>query len=57
MLQAVALGCSRGERRLFSDLNVKVDRGTLLAVVGENGTFLITASIICILTNTLPHVI
>lgn len=38
MLQAVSLHCSRGERRLFSDLNVKVERGTLLAVVGENGS-------------------
>jgi len=38
MLQAVSLRCSRGERRLFSDLNVKVERGSLLAVVGENGS-------------------
>ncbi|OQW38002.1 MAG: heme ABC transporter ATP-binding protein CcmA [Nitrospira sp. SG-bin1] len=38
MLQAVALSCRRGERRLFSDLTVKVERGTLLAVVGENGS-------------------
>lgn len=38
MLQAVTLGCRRGERRLFSDLNVKVEPGTLLAVVGENGS-------------------
>lgn len=38
MLQAVALSCRRGERRLFADLNVRVERGTLLAVVGENGS-------------------
>jgi heme exporter protein A len=38
MLQAVALSCSRGERRLFSDVNVTVTPGTLLAVVGENGS-------------------
>lgn len=38
MLQAVTLSCRRGERRLFSDLNVKVEPGTLLAVVGENGS-------------------
>jgi len=38
MLQAVGLSCRRGERRLFFDLNVKVERGKLLAVVGENGS-------------------
>lgn len=38
MLQAVALSCTRGERRLFSDVNVTVRPGTLLAVVGENGS-------------------
>lgn len=38
MLQAVALSCRRGERRLFADLNVRVEPGTLLAVVGENGS-------------------
>lgn len=38
MLQAVSLRCSRGERRLFANLNVKVERGSLLAVVGENGS-------------------
>ncbi|WHZ26166.1 MAG: ABC transporter involved in cytochrome c biogenesis, ATPase component CcmA [Nitrospira sp.] len=38
MLEAVSLHCSRGERRLFTDLNVKVERGSLLAVVGENGS-------------------
>jgi len=38
MLQAVALSCSRGERQLFSDVSVTVKPGTLLAVVGENGS-------------------
>ena len=38
MLQTVALTCVRGERRLFSDVNVTVEPGTLLAVVGENGS-------------------
>lgn len=38
MLKAVALSCMRGERRLFSDVNVTVEPGTLLAVVGENGS-------------------
>lgn len=52
MLQAVALGCSRGERRLFSDLNVKVDRGTLLAVVGENGSG--KTSLLRIFSSLLP---
>jgi heme exporter protein A len=52
MLQAVALGCSRGERRLFSDLNVKVDRGTLLTVVGENGSG--KTSLLRIFSSILP---
>jgi len=38
MLEAVALSCTRGERRLFSDIGVTVKPGTLLAVVGENGS-------------------
>lgn len=38
MLQTVSLSCLRGDRRLFSDLNVTVQPGTLLAVVGENGS-------------------
>lgn len=38
MLQTVALSCSRGERRLFSDLNVTVRPGSLLTVMGENGS-------------------
>jgi heme exporter protein A len=38
MLQTVALSCLRGDRRLFSHLDVSVQPGTLLAVVGENGS-------------------
>ena len=38
MLQTVALSCRRGDRRLFTDLNVTVQPGMLLAVVGENGS-------------------
>ena len=52
MLQAVSLHCSRGERRLFSDLNVKVERGTLLAVVGENGSG--KTSLLRIFSSLLP---
>lgn len=38
MFQTVALSGSRGERQLFSDVTVTVQPGTLLAVVGENGS-------------------
>ena len=38
MFQTVALSGSRGERLLFSDVSVTVKPGTLLAVVGENGS-------------------
>ena len=38
MFQTVALSGSRGERKLFSDISVTVKPGTLLAVVGENGS-------------------
>jgi heme exporter protein A len=52
MLQAVALSCRRGERRLFSDLTVKVERGMLLAVVGENGSG--KTSLLRIFSSLLP---
>jgi heme exporter protein A len=52
MLQAVSLSCRRGERRLFSDLNVKVEPGTLLAVVGENGSG--KTSLLRIFSSLLP---
>jgi heme exporter protein A len=38
MFQTVALTGSRGERQLFSDVSVTIKPGTLLAVVGENGS-------------------
>ena len=38
MFQTVALSGSRGERQLFSEVSVTVKPGTLLAVVGENGS-------------------
>jgi heme exporter protein A len=38
MFQTVALSGSRGERQLFSDISVTVKPGTLLAVVGANGS-------------------
>ena len=52
MLQAVGLSCRRGERRLFSDLNVRVEPGTLLAVVGENGSG--KTSLLRIFSSLLP---
>jgi heme exporter protein A len=38
MVQTVALSGSRGERQLFADVSVTVKPGSLLAVVGENGS-------------------
>jgi heme exporter protein A len=38
MLEARQLECTRGERRLFSDLNFKLGRGQLLRVAGANGS-------------------
>lgn len=52
MLQAVRLSCRRGERRLFSDLTVKVEPGTLLAIVGENGSG--KTSLLRIFSSLLP---
>ena len=37
MLEGRHLECTRGERRLFSDLSFKLDRGQLLRVAGANG--------------------
>lgn len=37
-LQAHQLGCVRGERRLFSGLDVEVNAGDALRVVGANGS-------------------
>ncbi len=38
MLELVDLECRRGDRRLFSGLNVEVSAGTLLHVQGSNGS-------------------
>jgi len=38
MLTATDLACSRGERRLFSDLRLAVEAGSWLHVTGENGS-------------------
>ncbi len=38
MLEAINLGCVRGERRLFSNLNFTLPAGTLLQVQGPNGS-------------------
>ena len=38
MLEARHLECTRGERRLFSDLGFKLGRGQLLRVAGANGS-------------------
>jgi heme exporter protein A len=38
MLEALHLECTRGERVLFSQLELRVEPGTLLRVAGANGT-------------------
>lgn len=38
MLEAVNLGCVRGERRLFSNLNFSLTPGTFLHLSGPNGS-------------------
>ena len=38
MLDAENLGCVRGDRRLFSDLNFSVPAGALVQVTGPNGS-------------------
>src|SRR2546425_3723701 len=37
MLEAINLGCIRGDRRLFRDLNFKLEAGGLLELRGRNG--------------------
>jgi heme exporter protein A len=37
MLEAIHLGCIRGDRRLFRDLNFKLNSGSLLELRGRNG--------------------
>ncbi len=38
MLELINLGCTRGRRTLFTDLNLSVPPGTLLQVQGANGS-------------------
>jgi len=38
MLEAKALACERGERRLFSDLSLALDPGGLARLLGPNGS-------------------
>ena len=38
MLEAQNLSCTRGDRELFTDLNFKLESGTLLYVEGPNGS-------------------
>jgi len=38
MLEVISLGCIRGDRRLFKDLNFSADRGELIEVRGANGS-------------------
>ncbi|MGH9880842.1 MAG: ATP-binding cassette domain-containing protein, partial [Pyrinomonadaceae bacterium] len=38
MLEAANLGCVRGDRRLFSDLNFYLSPGTFLQMTGPNGS-------------------
>jgi len=38
MLEVENLGCVRGDRRLFSDLNFSVTPGTLMQLAGPNGS-------------------
>ena len=38
MLAAVNVGCVRGERRLFSDINFTLEPGSLIQVTGANGS-------------------
>jgi len=38
MLEAMNLGCARGERRLFSGLNFSLPAGTFLQAFGPNGS-------------------
>lgn len=52
MLEAIDLVCVRGERALFSGLNMALAPGLLLAVVGENGSG--KSSLLRILSGLLP---
>lgn len=53
MLEAIDLACVRGERELFSGLNVTVTPGLLFAIVGENGSG--KSSLLRMLCGLLPR--
>lgn len=53
MLEAIDLACARGERELFSGLNVTVTPGLLFAIVGENGSG--KSSLLRMLCGLLPR--
>jgi heme exporter protein A len=38
MLEAINLGCVRGDRRLFKDVNFSLEPGTFLQLQGPNGS-------------------
>ena len=38
MLEVIGLGCIRGDRRLFKDLNFSAERGELIEIRGANGS-------------------
>ena len=38
MLEAIDLGCTRGDRRLFAGLNFSLERGELIELRGANGS-------------------
>ena len=38
MLEAINLGCVRGDRRLFTNLNLRLEPGGLVEVHGPNGS-------------------
>ena len=38
MLAAVNVGCVRGDRRLFSDINFSLEPGSLIQLTGANGS-------------------
>src|SRR2546430_3892338 len=38
MLEAINLGCVRGDRRLFKDVNFALEPGTFLQLQGPNGS-------------------
>lgn len=53
MLEVSELACARGDRALFSSLNLTVTPGLLLAIVGENGSG--KSSLLRMLCGLLPR--